>query len=59
MNNSINISDILETWAEFTNLNEEKDSWIINSWDYTFHRYNELPRHRACHTHPALTSSLR
>lgn len=41
MNDNINISDILETWAKFTNLDEEKNSWIVNSWDYTFHRYNE------------------
>lgn len=41
MNNNLNISDILELWSEFTNLSEEKNSWVVNSWDYTFHRYNE------------------
>ena len=41
MNNNFNISEILELWATFTNLDEEKNSWVINSWDYTFHRYNE------------------
>jgi len=41
MNNNLNVSDILELWSEFTNLSEEKNSWVVNSWDYTFHRYNE------------------
>lgn len=34
-------SEIIHTWAEFTKLHEERDSWNLGSWDYTFHRYNE------------------